>query len=609
MDQKNTTDTNVPSDVPVSPNSIKPNNPNDKSHLILTLIVVAACVVVLIVVSGSLLLFQTRATETKPVLVTTSNNVSEAPELPDVTEIDNTPSTTVPTDNKFSFFNPKKVGLVIFNDLSPEENALDVASVKTYLVGESSDSKVYVVSVPAAGPSFFIPYYYYVSAPSGEFLIIKKGDEDSFDSWTYNAVVKNIKPGIELVDSYEGIPAFPELFTASSNSFGTPSAFLDLTNEMDKDGGENSFVTKVNGFDLYKRYSQLSVYDQKDDKPVVVPGMFARQTYTVQPETKFGKFYSLNVDVLSDNSVPLVAWLDGKRSKEDMYSNASDICGGFSFGYNVIKGDVLNVDDLKYVGDLLYVGDAKTAQKVYQIDDADSVILKAFYTDYLTGRDYEGNKEKVLSYEEFVKTPNHFLYKDTLGDWIIYKNEVFSRLAECGKPVIYLYPEQTTNVSVKVGAEIRISDPIYNNGWEVIAEPSGNLTVNGNKYSSLFWEGQGNGDYPYVDEHGVVVKRSDVESVLWKHLSLLGLNQKESADFMEFWLPKMPDSNYVRLSWLGTNEMNELAPLSVTPKPDTMIRVFLDFEGMDKYKSLKPQNLSAVKRNGFTLVEWGGLLR
>jgi len=77
---------------------------------------------------------------------------------------------------------------------------------------------------------------------------------------------------------------------------------------------------------------------------------------------------------------------------------------------------------------------------------------------------------------------------------------------------------------------------------------------------------------------------------------------------MEYRLPKLPQSPYVQLTWLGTADMDQLAPLKVSPKPDTSIRIFLDFVGLERPVSLIPQKLSAPERRGFTLVEWGGLL-
>ncbi|GHU79548.1 hypothetical protein FACS1894191_2600 [Clostridia bacterium] len=47
-----------------------------------------------------------------------------------------------------------------------------------------------------------------------------------------------------------------------------------------------------------------------------------------------------------------------------------------------------------------------------------------------------------------------------------------------GKPVIYLYPEKTREVSVKLSfnGTVTYTYPAYNGGWEVIAEPGGRLT-------------------------------------------------------------------------------------------------------------------------------------
>ena len=105
------------------------------------------------------------------------------------------------------------------------------------------------------------------------------------------------------------------------------------------------------------------------------------------------------------------------------------------------------------------------------------------------------------------------------------------------------------------------------------------------------------------------MSQEELEQSLNDHLARLGLNEKESAEFLEFWLSKMPNTPYVRLTWFGTRQMNELAPLTITPKPDTMIRVFLDFEGLEQESVIEPQRLSSIPRKGFTLVEWGGILR
>jgi hypothetical protein len=182
-------------------------------------------------------------------------------------------------------------------------------------------------------------------------------------------------------------------------------------------------------------------------------------------------------------------------------------------------------------------------------------------------------------------------------------------MAECAKPVIYLYPAQDTNVSVKVGANVTLSEPTYpDNGWNVLAHPNGQLEYQGQSYPNLFWEGTGFGIYPNKSKFGVVVPQSELISTLSTQLKQLGLNDQESADFMEFWTNKLPKTPYVRLTWLDTADMNQLAPLKVFPAPKTAIRIFLEFEGLQQPVDLISQKLSAPIRDGFTLVEWGGLL-
>jgi hypothetical protein len=196
-----------------------------------------------------------------------------------------------------------------------------------------------------------------------------------------------------------------------------------------------------------------------------------------------------------------------------------------------------------------------------------------------------------------------------MGRMVVFKNRGNFQQGGCAKPVVYLYPEKTTTLSIKVGAKVTKSDPQYeSDGWQnVTATPDGNLTYQGQHYDSLFWEGQGNGTYPEKSGEGVVVPRANAVGMMYLQLAQQGFNQKESEDFVAFWSLNLPAGKYIRLTWLSTQDMNQLAPLSISTKPTTLIRTFLEMEGMNTPKSLTAQAFKAPARTGFTVTEWGGL--
>jgi hypothetical protein len=54
------------------------------------------------------------------------------------------------------------------------------------------------------------------------------------------------------------------------------------------------------------------------------------------------------------------------------------------------------------------------------------------------------------------------------------------------------------------------------------------------------------------------------------------------------------------------NIKNNTAPIKVTPKPDSMNRIYMVVKPLNNNLKINPQNLEKFKRQGFTLVEWGG---
>ena len=176
----------------------------------------------------------------------------------------------------------------------------------------------------------------------------------------------------------------------------------------------------------------------------------------------------------------------------------------------------------------------------------------------------------------------------------------------CYKPVIYLYPEEETAVTVKLNldGQLTCTYPAYNNGWQVTAAPDGTLTdAKGQTYNYLYWEGVANTDWDMT--RGFCVKGEDTAAFLEDALEKLGLTRKEANEFIVYWLPQMEQNPYNIISF-QTTAYTDAAHLEITPAPDTVIRVFMTFKAADGMIRLLPQKLTAPERTGFTVVEWGG---
>lgn len=177
------------------------------------------------------------------------------------------------------------------------------------------------------------------------------------------------------------------------------------------------------------------------------------------------------------------------------------------------------------------------------------------------------------------------------------------------KPIIYLYPTQEQNVFVKLDKpdKITCSYPKYTNGWNVLAKPDGNLidlNTERNLYS-LYYESENSIKFKKTKE-GFCIKGEDTATFLEDKLSILGLNERESEEFIIYWLPKLEANKYNYIRFATIDEINENMPLEINPTPDTIIRVLMTFKGLDNPIIVKEQELTTQNRVGFVAVEWGG---
>ena len=174
------------------------------------------------------------------------------------------------------------------------------------------------------------------------------------------------------------------------------------------------------------------------------------------------------------------------------------------------------------------------------------------------------------------------------------------------KPVIYLYPEQETEVNVRLdfAGDLTCTYPAYGNGWTVTAAPDGTLTdAAGKIYSYLFWEGENGWDPDF--SRGFCVPGAATAAFLEDALPKLGLNPAEANEFIVYWLPRMQNNPWNLISF-QQEAYTDAAKLDVSPNPDTVIRVFMAWQKLDAPVSVEPQILEAPARTGFTVVEWGG---
>lgn len=300
---------------------------------------------------------------------------------------------------------------------------------------------------------------------------------------------------------------------------------------------------------------------------------------------------------------PAVVWTEKYENTDSYLGVVYGGCGAYGCAA------IISEEDALAAGGMVVAGTTEGGAKVFvPARPEDHPIVKGMYDMW-----YVPDAQIKPSMREFlsrIPVPV-FFWKDAIGRWIVYRSASVQSMAECGKPVIYLYPESTTDVRVTLPSfiNVTVSDPAYPSfGWNVTAHPNGDLVshADGNTYGSLYWEGTGVG-YE-TPKTGFLVKDGEVESFLSDILPKYGLNQKEAQEFMDFWVPKMQGAPYYRVSFL-TDDWSKAAPLYVSPRPKTSIRIFMDWSPLSAPISIQEPRITTPARNGFTLVEWGGILR
>jgi hypothetical protein len=192
--------------------------------------------------------------------------------------------------------------------------------------------------------------------------------------------------------------------------------------------------------------------------------------------------------------------------------------------------------------------------------------------------------------------------KQVVADWI----------SPYCKPAVYLYPikKEAVQVSINPIGKLLYSDPTYpKGGWNVTAYPDGRIYFNDTKFDYLFYEAEIADAKITLPNEGFVIDYNSLSVFLPDLVSRLGLNTKETKQFSEYWLKVLPKSSYYQIKIVKEEVLEKISPLSVIPSPKTIIRVTLHFTPLDKKIDIVEPQISKLQRNGFTVVEWGGIFK
>lgn len=185
-----------------------------------------------------------------------------------------------------------------------------------------------------------------------------------------------------------------------------------------------------------------------------------------------------------------------------------------------------------------------------------------------------------------------------------------SRPVAVRKPVIYLYPQQTTRVRVEVdiaGEFTAVYPRMTDGGWTVTASPTGELVdlATGRQHRYLFWEGTSAG-FEIDPKRAHCVPGAGSAAFLERACDRFALSPAECGDFVTYWLPALTRHSYNVIEFVDEQVYERYAHMQVEPRPDTVVRQFMIFRGSATPVTVGAPPLPQRTRTGFTVVEWGG---
>ena len=300
----------------------------------------------------------------------------------------------------------------------------------------------------------------------------------------------------------------------------------------------------------------------------------------IEEEKEYGiiKDYDSFIKLLGDNR-------DYYVSDEDIDES---IFNDKDFLYYILDVDSCG-EEIKNIADVKINGDVVNVIFNYSSDCGVCAPRKAIY--------FIGVSKNSISNISKFNVDYNLVSKSTCDPNVAYK------------PILYLYPNEESNVSVKLNNPDNIisSYPKYNNGWNMRVLPNGDMYDSlGKYYYALYWDEIDNSKISF--DTGFYVEADKAIDFLEEKLSIIGLTDKERNEFIMYWLPTLQNNGNNLIHFKLTDELQNDNKLIISPKPDSLLRVRMIVKKVNSKVEIKEQELPMLSRDGFVAVEWGGVI-
>ena len=434
-----------------------------------------------------------------------------------------------------------------------------------------------------------------------ELLGLMIADEDKSDDTIYNAALYNYKKQKYVTDfiyNYYGSYLNKDYVTVSMT--GGKQKVIDMDGEIVYEPENNGYISYYDGY-YFERHGISS-----NTSPLKVLNANFKELIT--------DIENYNAVVTSDGNLIVVECVTDENgyyalaNKYYIYDNTGKRISEskeFDRVYLIVKDYAFVL-----IGNKVNFVNVKNNKEVEVFEMKDSYKVHTALSGWWNKEGKEDGLWFVVE-DESVETGTEgrgleYYYIPKTGEIDVVK---VSAIGGYAKPVLYLYPEEETEVSVSFEHDnyLTTTYPKYKNNWTVKAYPNGDLyDKDGKYYYGLYWEEDGSSDVDFSE--GFYVTKDNAIDFLEEKLTQIGLNARERNEFIMYWLPILEKNEKNLVYFELTEERNNFNRININPIPDSLLRLAIHVKKVDSKKDIKEQVLPHFERNGFVAVEWGGVI-